>query len=105
MPFSQITVGTTSVLLFAYNRQRSAWIIENNGATNLYISEDNPATTTKGMRLSSGAVFTENATDGDDTTLAIYIVSDAAGGDVRIYEGYGVGIRNDLIPDPSKAGR
>jgi hypothetical protein len=100
LPFSQQTVGTTSVLLFSYNAQRSAWIIENNGATDLYISEDNPATTTKGMRLSAGAVFTENATDGDDTTLAIYIVSSAAGGDVRVYEGYGVGIRNNLVPNP-----
>ena len=83
-----VPVGLTAVEALAKVRVRtSAALINNNSTAILFWSTtDKSVSTTNGMPIFPRGSVTFSIIDGDDPAQAIYVVSDTAGQNVRVYE-------------------
>lgn len=83
-----ITVGTTAIQAVRYNKSRTSLVIFNNSTTaTVYYGSDGTLTASNGIPIPprSGMVFSKQS--GDDPRISYWLVSSAAGTDVRIGEG------------------
>jgi hypothetical protein len=84
------TVGTSTIQIAPYNKDRTSISILNNHASNiLYIGDDAGLTTTEGFPIRSYNGITLAFYSGDDPRRAIYAVASGASTNVRILEGFG----------------
>lgn len=91
---NQVTVGTTPVRGVESNAKRTSLTIFNNSTTaTVYYGADPSVTTGNGMVILPQTGWSFLIGMGDDPTTEFYLVSNAAGADVRVSEGYGDGMR------------
>ena len=83
-----VSVGLFAVEALSINRLRTARALINNNSTAIlyWHPTDKSVTVANGMPIFPRGSVTWSLIDGDDVTSAVYVVSDVAGQNVRVYE-------------------
>lgn len=88
--YFQLTVGTTTVMLFPPHKDRTSFAIANMSATDtVYIGTDTQVTAVNGFPVRPGTQMTFNSGNGDNTRIGRYVVASAGTVDIRVLEEYG----------------
>lgn len=88
MGFRQFTVTTAEQSIAPFERRRSSIVLKNLGAARVFISHDRQNIATKGMALDVGDGMAFEVDKGDDTRFALYALTSAGTGDLRMAESF-----------------
>ena len=90
MAFRQITAGIVAQCVVAHNLKRTALTVKNLGAARVFLSYDRTDIIAQGFPVDTGEVISLIEADGDDAKLALFAVTAAGTGDLRIQESFGI---------------
>lgn len=79
----------TARQIVPYQSDRTSLVILNNGAGDIFISQDPSEVDTRGFLMLPGVTISLSVSDGDEPQLAIHAIASAGSQDVRIVEQYG----------------
>jgi hypothetical protein len=88
MAFRQLTATVNAQQVTALNRKRSSLTVKNLGAARVFLSYDSVNIAALGFPLDTGEAISLISVDGDDAELAIYCLTAAGTGDLRIQESF-----------------
>lgn len=90
MPWRAITATTTATKAASFNPARRSLSILNNGAANLFFSQDPTGLSTQGFILGASQEVTLTREEGDEPELDLYVQASAGSIDVRVQEAVGI---------------
>lgn len=89
MPTRPVTVSTVPEVVLPYNNQRTTASLVNEGATTVFVSEDETSIVANGFPIAAGGALDLIRALGDEPQNTLFIQSAAGGEDVRVLEAFG----------------
>jgi hypothetical protein len=89
--YFNVAVGTTRMKVIESHKERTSFAVANMSAADVvYIGTDSELTAANGFPIRPGTQMTFNSGNGDNTTIARWMIASAGSVDVRVLEEYGV---------------